>query len=252
MYEPNVAKVLQLLGPTDRVLDVGGWACPFNRAQWVLDSEPFETRGYYRTFGGAASQGGADEWFSRDTWVQRDICDKTPWPFQDKHFDFVICSHTLEDIRDPLWVCSEIIRVGKRGYIEVPSRAFETSLGIERPNQAGLSHHRWLIEIAGNDIVFLHKYHMLHSHWRFALPERYGKALDTTRSVQWLWWTDTFHTREVTIHGVDAQERELERYVRATYPYSPWRVRASSVWRTWSPLPRRAAAWMLRRSGWSR
>jgi hypothetical protein len=159
MLEENVQKVLASLRPDDLVLDVGGWACPFNRAQWVIDAEPFETRGFYATFGGPRTQGGEKEWFSKDTWVQRDICDRTPWPFDDKQFDFVVCSNTLEDIRDPLWVCSEIVRVGKRGYIEVPSREWESCVGVERPGQAGLSHHRWLVEISGAKIRFMQKYH---------------------------------------------------------------------------------------------
>ena len=115
--------ILQKLGANDLVLDVGAWASPFNRAQWIIDSQPYDTRGFYASFGGPRSQGGCREWFTPGTWVQRDICEHHPWPFNDRQFDFVICSHTLEDIRDPLWVCSEIIRVGKRGYIEVPSRA---------------------------------------------------------------------------------------------------------------------------------
>ncbi len=197
MLEPNVQKLLSELQPTDQVLDVGGWACPFNRAQWILDAQPFETRGFYRTFGGKPSQGGDKEWFTKDTWIQRDMCDRAPWPFSDKQFDFVVCSHTLEDVRDPLWVCTEMIRVGKRGYIEVPSRAYESCLGIERPNQAGLSHHRWLIDIRGDEISFLHKSHMIHSHWRFALPRAYGRALSRERSVQWLWWEGEFTFREV-------------------------------------------------------
>ena len=79
--------------------------------------------------------------FTKDSWIVRDICAKEPFPFRDKELDFVVCSHTLEDIRDPLWVCSEIIRIGKAGYIEVPSRLWETCRGME-PGIAGLSHHR--------------------------------------------------------------------------------------------------------------
>src|SRR5438105_14790259 len=116
----SVQEVLDCIKPGDRVLDVGGWACPFNRADWILDSEPYETRGFYGTIGLPASQGGDKEHFSKETWVQRDICEHHPWPFADKTFDFSICSHTLEDIRDPLFVCSELIRVSKAGYIEVP------------------------------------------------------------------------------------------------------------------------------------
>ena len=32
MYEPNVQRILQSLSPKDVVLDIGGWASPFNRA----------------------------------------------------------------------------------------------------------------------------------------------------------------------------------------------------------------------------
>src|SRR5438128_1904350 len=84
MDPQQVDILLQRLAPNDLVLDVGAWASPFNRAQWVLDSEPYETRGFYRTFGGPASQGGNREWFTRDTWVRRDICDRDPWPFAER------------------------------------------------------------------------------------------------------------------------------------------------------------------------
>ena len=56
MYEPNVDRILSLVRPGDVVLDVGGWACPFNRANIVVDAEPFETRGYYRLIGLPPSQ----------------------------------------------------------------------------------------------------------------------------------------------------------------------------------------------------
>jgi hypothetical protein len=240
MLASNAAQLLDELPPEALVLDVGAWASPFNRAQWVLDAEPFETRGYYRTFGGAAFQGGEREWFSKATWIQRDICGREPWPFPDKHFDFVICSHTLEDIRDPLWVCSELIRVGKAGYIEVPSRLFESTLGVERSNTAGLSHHRWLIDIDGNEIRFLQKYHFIHSHWRYNLPNEYLRSQKPEAAVQWLWWKGTFRFSEVTIVGLADQERELQRFADANYPRSPWRLRASDAWRVASSLPHRA------------
>ena len=232
MFQRNVDELLARLSPTDLVLDVGGWACPFNRAQWILDAEPFETRGYYRTFGAASSQAGDHEWFAKDTWVQRDMCAREPWPFADKQFDFVICSHTLEDIRDPLWVCSELMRVGKRGYIEVPSREWETCRGPERPSQAGLSHHRWLIDIDGSRIAFLQKFHLIHSHWRFSFPATHLRALPPERTVQWLWWTDTFSVAERTVHGVGKMEAELADYVQRIRPYAGWRLSLDG-WLRW-------------------
>jgi len=43
-----------------------------------------------------------------------------PYPFQDKHFDFLICSHVLEHLDDPVRTCAEFSRIAKAGYIEVP------------------------------------------------------------------------------------------------------------------------------------
>src|SRR5436190_9828986 len=126
MFAPNISRVLAQISESDVVLDIGGWACPFNRANIVMDAEPYATRGYYKSIGMPASQGGDHEHFTEATWIRRDVCSKEPFPFGSKEIDFVICSHTLEDIRDPLWVCSEMQRVAKRGYIEIPSRLVES------------------------------------------------------------------------------------------------------------------------------
>jgi hypothetical protein len=69
----DINLVLANIKPDDIVLDVGGWACPFNRANWVLDAEPYETRGFYGQIGLPSSQGGDKEFFSQETWVQRDM-----------------------------------------------------------------------------------------------------------------------------------------------------------------------------------
>jgi len=210
------------------MLDIGGWARPFRRADYVIDAEPYETRGY----GGACGppQGGDREFFTEETWIQRDICEKTPFPFADKEIDFVTCSHTLEDVRDPLWVCSEMIRVAKRGYIEMPSRVAESSRGVE-PNQVGWTHHRWLAEIEGDQVRFLMKYHMIHSNWRFSLPASYMKRLPEERHVQWLFWDDSFAFSETTIHGVENIAAELERFVQQERPYPRWLVRLDRRYR---------------------
>lgn len=247
MLESNVTAMLARLSPSDLVLDVGGWACPFNRAQWILDAQPYETRGFYRTFGGPASQGGEHEWFSSDTWVVRDICAREPWPFADQQFDFAVCSHTLEDLRDPLWVCHELARVAKAGYVEVPSRLFESTLGMERPEIAGLSHHRWLVEVEQGRLRFLPKYHLLHADWRFHLPARYKRHLRGERAVTWLWWEGELPCEEVELHGVAALEAELERFARAALPRPAWVYRLDNARRAVVSFARRGRAWLRRR-----
>lgn len=46
-------------------------------------------------------------------------------PFKDKAFDFVIASHVLEHSSDPVKFISELQRVAKAGYIEVPDAFME-------------------------------------------------------------------------------------------------------------------------------
>ena len=44
-----------------------------------------------------------------------------PLPFEDNEFDFSFCSHILEHVTDPVKFLSEVTRISKSGYIEVPS-----------------------------------------------------------------------------------------------------------------------------------
>src|SRR3954469_25476314 len=98
MLAASTTRLLDLLADDAVVLDVGGWAKPFARADWVIDLMPYETRGLY----GSGDQD--DERFSAATWVQHDVCARSSWPFADDQFDFAVCSHTLEDVRDPVGV----------------------------------------------------------------------------------------------------------------------------------------------------
>ena len=126
MFKKNVDLILAQIAASDIVLDIGGWSKPFNRANYVIDILPYETRRVFH------STGPEKEFFSKDTWIIRDLSSRKPIPFKNKEIDFVICSHTLEDIRDPIHLCSEIVRIGKRGYIEIPSRTIESIIGLQQ------------------------------------------------------------------------------------------------------------------------
>ena len=43
-------------------------------------------------------------------------------PFKDKEFDFIIASHVVEHVEDISYFLNELARVGKKGYIEVPTK----------------------------------------------------------------------------------------------------------------------------------
>lgn len=185
----SAEKLFDRLEPDHVVLDIGAWGKPFTRADWVMDLEPYETRGLY------GREGPLPERFSIDTWIVRDICDREPYPFDDKQFDFVICSHTLEDVRDPIFVCSEMVRIAKAGYIEVPSRLEEQSYGFQGP-WAGWGHHRWLIDIEDDRIDFVFKHHVIHNRDSDRFPPDFHRGLSAEERVQQLWWETSFEFQE--------------------------------------------------------
>src|SRR5262249_48921913 len=124
--------------------------------------------------------------------------DRRSWPFEDKAFDFAICSHLLEDLRDPIWVCSELLRIAKAGYVEVPSRVEEQSLGVEHPRYAGYYHHRWLITLEGTRLDFRHKPHLLHSiNDAIVARLRPGTRINPKHAILAFQWQDAFEFREV-------------------------------------------------------
>jgi hypothetical protein len=200
VIESSVAKIVREVPDDALLLDVGGWGKPFTRADWVLDQMPHETRGLY------GSDGDGEERFSRETWVCRDICDREPWPFADNQFDFVVCSHTLEDVRDPVWVCHELTRVGKAGYIEVPSRLEEQSYGVHGP-WVGWGHHHWLVDIEPGRVRFSFKHHVLHNRATDHFPPGFHERLSEEDRIQRLWWQGGFDFEEqvfTTQDGVDS------------------------------------------------
>jgi hypothetical protein len=201
VLDASEESILQRLPEDALVLDVGGWGLPFTRADWVLDMFPYETRGlfdYDRTT--------AVERFTADTWVQRDICDHEPWPFADRQFDFVVCSQTLEDLRDPIWVCRELQRVAKAGYVEVPAAVEELTWGVHGP-WVGWTHHHWITEperdAGGHDgLRFTFKPHLLTAPGRH-LAAGTLDGLPAEDRVVALWWEGTLPAREQVLVGAD-------------------------------------------------
>jgi SAM-dependent methyltransferase len=231
MQPTNVAKVLSMIADSDRVLDIGGWAMPFPRADVVVDTKPYETRGMLgRVYDGP-------ERFSAETWHVRDLCAREPFPFPDKYFDYVICSHVLEDIRDPIFVASEIERIGKRGYVETPSRLVEQSVGVESRKYCGYCHHRWYVESEGDGLVFTLKSDWPMRSWKLHLPRRVFRGAREEETVVALFWDGHLPVRERLLITLAEIERDLEGFVRKTGCYSPARYRG------WEVL-RRGKAWL--------
>jgi hypothetical protein len=134
-------------------------------------------------------------------------------------------------VRDPLGVCSELIRVSKAGYIEVPSRLLETCRGLEHPRIAGLSHHRWLVESSGNHLQFTQKYHCIHAEFDLSLPAAFARTITPPDRIVQLFWEGGFTFSETLIHGNDVIYPSLADFVRLHYQYPLIRHRWKSTGR---------------------
>lgn len=211
MIASSLERILRELPDGAKVLDVGGWGKPLRRADVVIDQMPHATRGLY------GFDGEGPERFTERSWVIHDICSRDPWPFTDDEFDFVVCSQTLEDLRDPVWVCSELVRVGKAGYIEVPSRLEEQSFGIQGP-WVGWGHHHWLVDVSPAKIEFVFKHHVIHGRPTAQFPAWFGASLTEEERVSQLWWDGGFEFGERVLLDAESLDSYLDAFVAQELP----------------------------------
>jgi hypothetical protein len=70
-------------------------------------------------------------------------------------WDFAICTHTLEDIHNPVFVARMIEKIANKGLIVEPSKYRELSRfsGSFR----GFIHHNWIFDVRDNELIALPK-----------------------------------------------------------------------------------------------
>lgn len=171
--------VLQEIDPKLKILDVGGAMKPFVFSTHVIDLIGYEGRGAYGYIPDEAGRGA--ERYTVDSWLVHDICE-LPWPYEDNEFDFVWCTQTIEDARDPIGIIREMCRVGKVGYITTIHRNFESLFDVNAPDFAGYIHHRWLIQQDGDRMRFIFKFPLIH------VREEYRPVPTGERELS-VWWT---------------------------------------------------------------
>lgn len=121
----------------EKVLDIGSGGDPFPLATHLADCCESET-------------------IHRSVKLKKDTrpfitCNIEATLFKDKEFDFVYCSHVLEHIDNPAKACEELMRIGKRGYIETPTKTSDIMFNFTRLR----NHHKWHIHAAGNTLIFI-------------------------------------------------------------------------------------------------
>lgn len=121
----------------DRVLDVGSGGHPFPYATHIADFYPDATSHRSEPL--------------RKLDLNFQACNIESLPYQNKEFDFVYCSHVLEHVENPGRACKELMRVGRKGYIETPTRLSDVMMNYTRLKD----HHKWHVNALGNALIFM-------------------------------------------------------------------------------------------------
>jgi len=72
-------------------------------------------------------------------------------------FDFSICSHTLEDIFNPIDLIEFIPTISNRGFIAIPSK-YDELCYLYQNKHLGNAHHKTILDIIDNTLVLFPKY----------------------------------------------------------------------------------------------
>ena len=85
--------------------------------------------------------------------------DETWARIREFHPDFIICTHVLEDLRDPLYVLKNINELCCSGYISMPNKHTELS-NIESMLYVGYCHHRYIFSLHDGVLFAFFKFSM--------------------------------------------------------------------------------------------
>jgi SAM-dependent methyltransferase len=124
--------------PGDKVLDIGSGNNPLSFATHLADLAVDDDH-----YGRAGSP------FKHIDGKPVFNCPVESMPFADNEFDFVYCSHVLEHVADPERACRELMRVGKRGYVETPTLGKDVWLNVGK-----ISNHRWHVALFNETLEF--------------------------------------------------------------------------------------------------
>ena len=133
---------IRAITPNFRVIDIGGlaggsWSSPYINMCVDINAE------------------------DTDTSMGFDICNWEQWAKLADHveifgkFDYCICTHTLEDIYDPVTALRWMPRIAQAGIITTPSP--RTELSRHNGNYLGYIHHRWIFSEDAGEMLLVPK-----------------------------------------------------------------------------------------------
>jgi hypothetical protein len=72
-------------------------------------------------------------------------------------FDFSICSHTLEDVFNPIDLILNLEKISKKGYIAIPSK-YDEFTKLYNNKYRGNAHHKQFFDVKNDTLVIYPKY----------------------------------------------------------------------------------------------
>lgn len=208
---------IKSIGPKDRVLEVGPGGTPFPRADVQLD------RIFVNQNEARRQRGGIDRAETEKTIL---YYDGERFPFRDKEFDYVVCSHVIEHVADIESFVSELTRVASRGYIEYPTVYYEYLYNF--------SVHLNFVKFKNNELYYLPKkdtafdeFLPVHKFFYRTLEMKHTQLVDTFKETMFEgfeWHGSLSVVKAKSISDVVFLEVDVPRYV----PKEPSRLRSAA------------------------
>lgn len=105
------------------------------------------------------------------TFFEVNLEDKSSWKelleYVDSNgkFDFSICSHTLEDVFNPIELITLLEKISNSGFVAIPSKYNEFSFLYENKYR-GNAHHKQFFDVIDNELMVFPKFSWIENHER--------------------------------------------------------------------------------------
>ena len=111
--------------------------------------------------------------------------DSKKLPFEDNEFDFVIASHVIEHVEHIELFISEIQRIAKKGYLELPTK-LEDNLCFENRNE-----HKWQVDFDDVEMKILisERFEFFHPIFSVNTAQKFREIFRTSLVFE-LYWED--------------------------------------------------------------
>ncbi|MFZ3071953.1 MAG: class I SAM-dependent methyltransferase [Thermodesulfobacteriota bacterium] len=197
---------IKSIKPDDRVLEIGPGGSPHPKADILLEYD-FKDQKVSE-----AQRGYAPE-LKTDKKVV--FYDGTVFPFKDKEFDYVICSHVLEHVEDMDAFIAEINRVGRAGYFEYPTIYYDFVYNISEHLNFLRRHDNCIVWMPKKD-TGLPAFKSVNAFFYETLEKRYNMLINELKEYffegfEWVGRIDSRRTcniEELVLHNIELPVRE--------------------------------------------